>query len=393
MAPLSRAAVLALGAVFVLQVGLVAGAPVFSPSSGYAVADGAVDGNTTMTIDLQADGDARWTVVLSVPLQHQAAIESFQETGETFEAGDSDVLSIETFRQFSSLASQATDREMRLETVTREASVDNATGRLALSFSWTNFGRAEGAYLYVDDVFESPTGTWFDGLAAHQQLVIEAPDSFEITSAPKGFTNKTIRWDGPTEFEPSYLSITYHLDATTNTPTATETTAGSVDSGDSIGPLPIVFFLLIVGSGAIYVFRRGEFPLSDRTDTSASSSSTATDDQAVEASVHEPAGASADETDEQPADETDEQPADETDDESGPGSLPDRELLSDEEYVEALLEHNGGRMKQAAIVSETDWSNAKVSQLLSSMAEDGRVEKLRIGRENLISLPDFGNEE
>ena len=66
----------------------------------------------------------------------------------------------------------------------------------------------------------------------------------------------------------------------------------------------------------------------------------------------------------------------------------DQELLSDEEYVERLLKRNDGRMKQAAIVKETDWSNAKVSQLLSSMDEEGRVEKLRIGRENLISFPD-----
>ena len=64
------------------------------------------------------------------------------------------------------------------------------------------------------------------------------------------------------------------------------------------------------------------------------------------------------------------------------------ELLSDEERVERLLEENGGRMKQANIVSETGWSNAKVSQLLSAMDEDGRIDKLRIGRENLISLPD-----
>jgi uncharacterized membrane protein len=45
-------------------------------------------------------------------------------------------------------------------------------------------------------------------------------------------------------------------------------------------------------------------------------------------------------------------------------------------------------MKQANIVSETGWSNAKVSQLLSSMDEADRIDKLRIGRENLITLPD-----
>jgi len=64
------------------------------------------------------------------------------------------------------------------------------------------------------------------------------------------------------------------------------------------------------------------------------------------------------------------------------------ELLSDEERVERLLERNGGRMKQASIVKETGWSNAKVSQLLSAMDENNRINKLRIGRENLISFPD-----
>jgi uncharacterized membrane protein len=71
----------------------------------------------------------------------------------------------------------------------------------------------------------------------------------------------------------------------------------------------------------------------------------------------------------------------------------DLSLLSDEERVEHLLERNGGRMKQANIVRETGWSDAKVSQLLSSMAEEGEVEKLRLGRENLISLPDFEDDQ
>jgi hypothetical protein len=66
----------------------------------------------------------------------------------------------------------------------------------------------------------------------------------------------------------------------------------------------------------------------------------------------------------------------------------DLSLLSDEERVERLLDANGGRMRQADIVAETGWSDAKVSQLLSAMADEGRVEKLRLGRENLISLPD-----
>ena len=64
------------------------------------------------------------------------------------------------------------------------------------------------------------------------------------------------------------------------------------------------------------------------------------------------------------------------------------DFLTDQERVCQLLQENGGRMKQATIVKETGWSNAKVSQLLSAMEDDDRIDKLRIGRENLISFPD-----
>jgi hypothetical protein len=63
-----------------------------------------------------------------------------------------------------------------------------------------------------------------------------------------------------------------------------------------------------------------------------------------------------------------------------------QELLSDEDFVIQLLEENGGRMKQVSIVEQTDWSKSKVSMLLSEMEEDDRISKLRVGRENIISL-------
>lgn len=63
-----------------------------------------------------------------------------------------------------------------------------------------------------------------------------------------------------------------------------------------------------------------------------------------------------------------------------------RELVSDEDRVLQLLEEHGGRMKQVHIVEQTDWSKSKVSMLLSDMEEDGEISKLRVGRENIISL-------
>lgn len=62
------------------------------------------------------------------------------------------------------------------------------------------------------------------------------------------------------------------------------------------------------------------------------------------------------------------------------------ELLTDADRVRHLLDRHGGRTKQSTIVEETEWSKAKVSRLLSAMADDGEIQKISIGRENLIAL-------
>ena len=63
------------------------------------------------------------------------------------------------------------------------------------------------------------------------------------------------------------------------------------------------------------------------------------------------------------------------------------EFLTDRERVQQLVRENGGRMKQSRIVDSVDWSKAKVSRLLAELEEEGRVTKLRLGRENLVCLP------
>ena len=63
-------------------------------------------------------------------------------------------------------------------------------------------------------------------------------------------------------------------------------------------------------------------------------------------------------------------------------------IRTDEEYVVQLLIANHGRMKQARIVEETDWSKAKVSRLLSRMEERDQVVRERAGREKVVQLAD-----
>lgn len=70
-------------------------------------------------------------------------------------------------------------------------------------------------------------------------------------------------------------------------------------------------------------------------------------------------------------------------------TLSEDDLLTDEDRVVKLIRENGGRMKQVKIVEETGWSKSKVSMLLSEMESDDTISKLRVGRENIISLEGF----
>jgi hypothetical protein len=300
----------------------------------------------------------------------------------------------------------------------------------------------DGDQVFVGDAFRSADGTWFPRLYDGQRLVIRPPPGLNIVGTPpdKGLNQRALVWDGYREFEPDYLSVTLERPSDTTTPTpppsenttTTTTTDGPVDPDDSMSPflLGVGFALLLVFVGAgSYFFARwqaqrdqdgspggvteasdGGNPPDDggrANSTSASSAGTNAGEAASPGDSSEPdaAGASASEG---PAGSDGDATAGgaaaaaagaaEATDEPDDDDEIDEELLSDEERVLRLLEGNGGRMKQANIVTETGWSNAKVSQLLSGMHDDEEIQKLRIGRENLIALPDenvadFGDDE
>ncbi|WP_135852960.1 DUF7343 domain-containing protein [Halorussus salinus] len=69
------------------------------------------------------------------------------------------------------------------------------------------------------------------------------------------------------------------------------------------------------------------------------------------------------------------------------GDAPPEDLLSNEERVLRLLERRGGRVKQRAVVDELGWTEAKTSQVVGSLREQGKIESFRLGRENVLALP------
>lgn len=344
------------------------------PVAGQPQTDG-----THLEAQLQEDGDAEWTVSVRVPFEDDRDRAEFVSFADRFEAGTGELdLGSEAFERAAAEASAATDREMEITSIERESELRNETtdgeafdeyGVLRVSFTWESFAReGENGTLYVDDAFNVTDGTWLPGLGADQSLTIRAPPGYSApTTSPIGAEEGDLHWTGPETFEPGYLRIVYHP-GTTTTPPANEGTSDTL----IIGALALSGAALLIG---VYLL------LGRRTEDDADAGPTMepTADGSAETAVE-----SATESN----DATSPDPIGSRLSEERDGR--DLELLSDEERVEYLLERNGGRMKQANIVKETGWSNAKVSQLLSAMNEADRVDKLRIGRENLISLPGEG---
>jgi hypothetical protein len=354
-----------------LAVAAVGGHAAAPPDDGNHQIDDRVRANSTIAVELRADGDARIRVSTAFNLTTDEQTAAYRELAASFADGDEPALGLDAYRRASELAATDTGREMEITDVQRQTATErvvaNGTGRLAVSFTWTNFARVGDDRIHVDDTFRSG---WLSGLEPGQTLRIQAPDGFSVFDSEVPPENATLAWTGPTELSPETLDATFTgPSGPTRTPTPTPEQPGPAGA-----MLWVVVLTVGLGSGglALYVFARrsGGFDVPGMGEASDPNEERPT-------TRAEPA------TERVESDETSEQGAEREDDDGV-----DEELLSDEERVEYLLESNGGRMKQATIVKETGWSNAKVSQLLSAMEEEGRIDKLRIGRENLISFPD-----
>jgi len=347
---------------------------------------------TRIRIEPTSDGDAQWTVSVRYALSDERDRAAFDSVGERFRDGEVGP-DATLFEGFARQASQNLDRTMRIENVDRElvthddpssfdvASAETAAvGELRLTFVWTEFLEEDGENLVLGDALTtSDGGTWLLSLEDRQTLEVATPEGYSVTGTPSTavaqLSDGDVIIEGPQTFEGGDPVVIVYGPASTIAPPWTMLTAAIV-----------IAAVLIAGS--IVGYRR-----MDGSPGSAASGSV------DEATVDSGGG---ERTDHGRLDAVTGDPTDPNSASNGSGAdggeaaaeeeaeAEDLSLLSDEERVERLLEDNGGRMRQADIVAKTGWSDAKVSQLLSAMAELGRVEKLRLGRENLISIPDDG---
>jgi hypothetical protein len=349
--------------------------------------DTVAPGPETIEIRIQSDGDARFVLSKEFPIATENQSAAFDRLASDFENGEYGRLGFSTYESALPAVAEYTGRDMEIVDASPAVTRSEDVGRLEYRFTWENFAIVNDTGVFVGDAFTTESGVWIDGLSDGQRLVIDAPEGYSVAESPSGpeIDDDALIWTGPTTFEPGDLRVTFE-----------EPTGGSV--------LPMRVLLAVLGllvAGMVLIAGwwalRGadEEPVGDRIGALGESVGTVVGD-----ALPNPSASDGDSRQENATDGggttavADAEPSAAADtaghvtEAADPDAVVDPELLSDEERVEHLLEQNGGRMKQANIVGETGWSNAKVSQLLSSMDEDDRVDKLRIGRENLITLPD-----
>jgi hypothetical protein len=363
---------LAVGLGVIAVVTLVTGLVLAGPAGGVAQSDHApafaqleeVD-RTVFEITVFESGDARWRVEIQEDISSVDTdrIEQFEQFADRFVSEETD-----TFENFQLRAnrltqsgSNATGREMVATGFQRDAYYDdsNQKGIVQMSFRWEDFAQVREDRVVVSDVFDGGFG-----ILEEQRLRIRTgeglqfatvtPDPANLEKAGNLSGSEWIRWNGPVEFASGEPNVTLMPAGSELTP-GQDGTPGTTDDESAQGTntmLPIFVTLLVLvglGGGAIWY-------VSTRNRPARTTAPTTSTDKETTSPVSE------------------EMP------------VPEEELLSDEDRVLKLLEENGGRMRQVSIVDETEWSKSKVSMLLSDMEDEGEISKLRVGRENIISL-------
>lgn len=321
------------------------------------------DPDVTITrIRVHENGSATWSVTVRLELDSNQSVEEFEAFQAEFERNQSAFVSRFRDRMTGvvSNAATATNREMTATQFRAETGVEEVIrrwGYVTYRFRWEGFVPPESDTLTVGDVFQ---GGFF--LEENDILIVEGPRGYETeTVAPSADTgNRTqLQWDGPRSFADQRPRVTFAQPE--------DGSAGGDGSGSSGFPLPVVLVVLVaalVAIGVTYVRRkRGDGTTAAPADGEDESKGTA------EQTTDSGAGAAAGD------------------------DLSLGELATDEDRVQQLLASEGGRMRQADIADRLDWSASKTSRVVSDMADEDKIEKLRIGRENVIDLVEDGADE
>jgi hypothetical protein len=344
-----------LGLSVVIVLALAVGAVGATDGAGLGAAQQTVDADTvSLRVGLAADGSADWRVTYRVELETDNETAAFEDLAADVAADPAPYVDRfgSRMRRAMWTAENATGRDMTVGDVSVEARTESLPqgtyGVVVYRLEWTGFAAvADDGTITAGDAIDE----FF--LDDRTSLTVAWPADYGLVSHEPSATaveNGSLTWQGRRNFGPGEPRVVV----------APGVGGGEAPGAGGVGVFPILVALalfFVVGGWLYYRRERGVPPA----DEDVGSSPTAAE------------------------------PDEERDDAAGEDAPP-AELLSNEERVLSLLEREGGRLKQQQVAAELDWTDAKTSQVVSDLREAGDVESFRLGRENVLTLPDVSIE-
>lgn len=289
-----------------------------------------------LEVNVETDGDARWRV----EYRHRLANETDEAAFDRLERRIADepdrytTRFAERVRPAIGRAANETGRDMALEnlsvTVGREPIPQGTAryGTVTYRYTWTAFAAADGDRLRIGDAID---GFY---VSERSELLVTWPTTYEaieVVPSPDERRDRRVVWTGELTFADDEPRLSLDPD------TATDSASGDGPAADgglpvvAVGAAALALAGLATGGTVLLRRRRGE--------------------------------------------------------QSGAEPV-DPELLSPRERVQHALADNGGRMKQQELAETCDWHPSKTSKVLSDLQEEGAVDVFRLGRENVVTLPE-----
>jgi hypothetical protein len=333
-------------------------------------------------IDLRENGDAVWRIEYQYTLESQNESEAFEDLQADIDANRSRYTGrfADRIRPSVRAAENDTGRPMGLSNVsvnTRRQAIPQGSNRgfVTYEFDWSNFSAANDTHLTAGDsiygFYISPKTT----------LIVTWPDDYEptgpIVPGPDDRSTGRAVWEGELDFasdEPTIAVADSDALADDQPPSRSDTerdTATGDSPSDQSGGVPTMLVVAalavgLAGAGGAVAWRRRDTADVDDSDADGTAAADSPDSTAT-------ADSSAD--------------GDGVDEEIPP------ELLSDEERVRKALSEHGGRMKQQELADACDWHPSKTSKVVNDLKAEDTIEVFRLGRENIVSLPEVGEDE
>ena len=322
-------------------------------SSPFALQQGRLDADEVrMNVALEPNGTAEWTLEFWVRLDDNESTTAFESLRSDIRNDPENYTQsfADRMTETAAVAENATGREMSVDGVaveTERQSFAREYGVVRYTFRWHGFAAVDGNELRAGDAIE---GIYIDD---GTQLLLEWPDDYErvsVTPDPSDNREHAVRWRGS------------ETDFVSGEPRVVVTADGSLNTAMIAG---VALVVVALGAGGAWWYRTHGSATRQAGDDKERSSEPAADSETASATA-----------------------ASAADDTTSAADSPEMELLSNEEQVLQLVSDHGGRMKQQAVVEELGWTDAKTSKVVTGLREDGELESFRLGRENVLSLPE-----